>query len=74
MKENQVFVDQNNQPVYGGLLYGMGSFATLKEMKTREFLKGGSAIFTLDFQGKNMKVVFFFMRDKMEMYAEYIFN
>ncbi|XP_024116574.1 meprin A subunit beta [Oryzias melastigma] len=50
VKENQVFVDQNNQPVYGGLLYGMGSFATLKEMKTREFLKGGSAIFTLDFQ------------------------
>ncbi|XP_078789726.1 meprin A subunit beta-like [Oryzias latipes] len=47
---NQVFVDQNNQPVYGGLLYGLGNFATLEEMKTREFLKGGSAIFTLNFQ------------------------
>uniref|UniRef100_A0A3P9HAN2 Metalloendopeptidase n=1 Tax=Oryzias latipes TaxID=8090 RepID=A0A3P9HAN2_ORYLA len=47
---NQVFLDQNNLPVYGGLLYGLGNFATLEEMKTRVFLKGGSAIFTLTFK------------------------
>ncbi|XP_036071903.1 meprin A subunit beta-like [Oryzias melastigma] len=57
------FTDENNEQVYGGVLYGKIEFSTLEEMQNREFLKGGSAVFTLNFQGKlrillsNLKVV-----------------
>uniref|UniRef100_A0A3B3DRJ7 Metalloendopeptidase n=1 Tax=Oryzias melastigma TaxID=30732 RepID=A0A3B3DRJ7_ORYME len=47
-----VFTDENNKQVYGGILYGLYRFSTLEEMQNREFLKGGSAVFTLNFQGK----------------------
>uniref|UniRef100_A0A3P9IXZ9 Metalloendopeptidase n=1 Tax=Oryzias latipes TaxID=8090 RepID=A0A3P9IXZ9_ORYLA len=43
----------NNQTVYGGPLVGFSSFAFLEETQDREFLKGGSAIFTLNFQGRS---------------------
>uniref|UniRef100_A0A3B3CCS2 Metalloendopeptidase n=1 Tax=Oryzias melastigma TaxID=30732 RepID=A0A3B3CCS2_ORYME len=46
------FTDENNEQVYGGVLYGKIEFSTLEEMQNREFLKGGSAVFTLNFQGK----------------------
>uniref|UniRef100_A0A3B3HAL8 Metalloendopeptidase n=1 Tax=Oryzias latipes TaxID=8090 RepID=A0A3B3HAL8_ORYLA len=47
-----VFIDDKNKQVYGGVLYGLYVFSTLEEMQNREFLKGGSAVFTLNFQGK----------------------
>ncbi|RVE62958.1 hypothetical protein OJAV_G00162030 [Oryzias javanicus] len=45
-----VFTDENNQQVYGGVLYSPSAFSTLQEMQKREFLKGGSAVFTLNLQ------------------------
>ncbi|XP_061573197.1 meprin A subunit beta-like [Cololabis saira] len=42
-------VDENNQTIYVGPLYGY-YFANVDEMETREFLKGGTAIFTFNFQ------------------------
>uniref|UniRef100_A0A3P9JXI1 Metalloendopeptidase n=1 Tax=Oryzias latipes TaxID=8090 RepID=A0A3P9JXI1_ORYLA len=42
---------ENNQMVYGGPLIGYRSFASLDETQDRDFIKGGSAIFTLNFQG-----------------------
>ncbi|KAG7242421.1 hypothetical protein INR49_022949 [Caranx melampygus] len=38
------FVDENNEISYAGPLLGRLEFATLKEMKSADFLKGGSAI------------------------------
>uniref|UniRef100_A0A3B3X1T1 Metalloendopeptidase n=1 Tax=Poecilia mexicana TaxID=48701 RepID=A0A3B3X1T1_9TELE len=43
---------ENGELVYGGLLYGYGNFATLEELRSREVLKGGSAIFMFNFEGK----------------------
>uniref|UniRef100_A0A3P9PLU8 Metalloendopeptidase n=1 Tax=Poecilia reticulata TaxID=8081 RepID=A0A3P9PLU8_POERE len=43
---------ENGELVYGGLLYGYGKFATLEELRSREVLKGGSAIFMFNFEGK----------------------
>ncbi|XP_041843202.1 meprin A subunit beta-like isoform X2 [Melanotaenia boesemani] len=45
-----VFVDENNNQVYGGVIYGFGSFMNQEKMQYRNFLKGGSAIFLFDFQ------------------------
>uniref|UniRef100_A0A3B5LRB2 Metalloendopeptidase n=1 Tax=Xiphophorus couchianus TaxID=32473 RepID=A0A3B5LRB2_9TELE len=36
--------------VYGGILFGYSYFAFLEELQTREFLKGGSAIFMFSFE------------------------
>uniref|UniRef100_H2MFV7 Metalloendopeptidase n=1 Tax=Oryzias latipes TaxID=8090 RepID=H2MFV7_ORYLA len=47
---SQLFVDENNQRVYGGPLLGYRSFVSLEETQDREFIQGGSAIFTLNFQ------------------------
>uniref|UniRef100_A0A3P9IY60 Metalloendopeptidase n=1 Tax=Oryzias latipes TaxID=8090 RepID=A0A3P9IY60_ORYLA len=47
---SQVFIDENNQMVYGGPLIGYRSFASLDETQDRDFIKGGTAIFTLNFQ------------------------
>ncbi|KAG7216908.1 hypothetical protein INR49_001562 [Caranx melampygus] len=44
------FVDENNEISYAGTLIGRPEFATLKEMKSADFLKGGSAIFVFSFQ------------------------
>ncbi|XP_011483900.1 meprin A subunit beta-like isoform X2 [Oryzias latipes] len=49
----QQFVDEKNQIVYGGPLVGFTSFAYLEETQERELLKGGSAIFTFNFQDLN---------------------
>ncbi|XP_024917229.1 meprin A subunit beta-like isoform X3 [Cynoglossus semilaevis] len=43
------YVDKNNETSYGGLVYGRSSFADLDTMKTRDFIKGGNAVFTLSF-------------------------
>lgn len=40
---------ENDELVVGGILVGYHYFATLEELQTREFLKGGSAIFMLNF-------------------------
>ncbi|XP_041843204.1 meprin A subunit beta-like [Melanotaenia boesemani] len=45
-----VFVDEDNNQVYGGAIYGFGSFMNQEKMQYRDFLKGGSAIFLFDFQ------------------------
>uniref|UniRef100_A0A3P9JXC1 Metalloendopeptidase n=1 Tax=Oryzias latipes TaxID=8090 RepID=A0A3P9JXC1_ORYLA len=50
-KNTGIFIDENNQMVYGGPLIGYRSFASLDETQDRDFIKGGSAIFTLNFQG-----------------------
>ncbi|XP_072249989.1 meprin A subunit beta-like [Leuresthes tenuis] len=49
---SQLFLDENNQVVYGGVLYGYRNFLDMDTVKSREFLKGGSAIFAFNFQGR----------------------
>ncbi|XP_054902987.1 meprin A subunit beta-like [Poeciliopsis prolifica] len=41
---------ENDELVYGGLLYGYRNFATLEELQSRDVLKGGSAIFMFNFE------------------------
>lgn len=41
---------ENGELVFGGRLVGYHFFATLEELQTREFLKGGSVIFMLNFE------------------------
>uniref|UniRef100_A0A3B3TZ59 Metalloendopeptidase n=1 Tax=Poecilia latipinna TaxID=48699 RepID=A0A3B3TZ59_9TELE len=41
---------ENGEAVYGGILVGYHYFAFLEELQTREFLKGGSAIFMFSFE------------------------
>ncbi|KAF6716609.1 Meprin A subunit beta [Oryzias melastigma] len=49
----QQFVDENNQAVYGGPLIGYRPFVSLEKTQDGEFLKGGSAVFALNFQDLN---------------------
>ncbi|MEQ2315755.1 hypothetical protein AMECASPLE_025707, partial [Ameca splendens] len=39
--------------LYGGPLWGFSVFATLEELQSRQFLKGGSAIFMFNFEDLN---------------------
>uniref|UniRef100_A0A3Q2P532 Metalloendopeptidase n=1 Tax=Fundulus heteroclitus TaxID=8078 RepID=A0A3Q2P532_FUNHE len=41
---------ENDELVYGGSPYNNSFFTTIEELQTREFLKGGSAIFMFDFE------------------------
>uniref|UniRef100_A0A3Q3FVH4 Metalloendopeptidase n=1 Tax=Kryptolebias marmoratus TaxID=37003 RepID=A0A3Q3FVH4_KRYMA len=43
-------VDENEGLIYVGPLVGLHKFTSLEEMQLRDFLKGGSAIFTFNFQ------------------------
>lgn len=43
---------ENDELVYGGVLYGYRNFATLEDLQSREVIKGGSAIFMFNFEGK----------------------
>uniref|UniRef100_UPI0037E7DB0C meprin A subunit beta-like isoform X2 n=1 Tax=Semicossyphus pulcher TaxID=241346 RepID=UPI0037E7DB0C len=43
-------VDENDETVYAGPLLGRFSFASLEDMKSRQYLKGGSAVFVFSFQ------------------------
>lgn len=52
------YVDENNETSYGGLVYGRIYFADLDTMKTRDFIKGGNAVFTLSFHGRLTKFSF----------------
>lgn len=45
-----VVIDEDNEKIYGGPLFGRSYFASLEEMQSRESLKGGSAIFIFSFQ------------------------
>uniref|UniRef100_A0A3B4U5S9 Metalloendopeptidase n=1 Tax=Seriola dumerili TaxID=41447 RepID=A0A3B4U5S9_SERDU len=47
---------ENNEKVFAGPLIGRSYFTHLREMKSRDFLKGGSAIFVFSFQGKLIKM------------------
>ncbi|XP_075322629.1 meprin A subunit beta-like [Odontesthes bonariensis] len=49
---SELFLDENNQIVYGGPLMGNSQFLDMNTVKSRDFLKGGSAIFTFNFQGR----------------------
>uniref|UniRef100_M3ZWQ3 Metalloendopeptidase n=1 Tax=Xiphophorus maculatus TaxID=8083 RepID=M3ZWQ3_XIPMA len=49
---NGRFFYENGESVYGGVLFGYRYFTFLEELQTREFLKGGSAIFMFSFEGK----------------------
>lgn len=44
------FVVENNETIFAGPRIGRSFFATLEEMKTREFIKGGSVILAFSFQ------------------------
>ncbi|XP_029360022.1 meprin A subunit beta-like [Echeneis naucrates] len=46
----QTFLDENNEKAFAGPLIGRSFFMTLNDMKSQNFLKGGSAIFALNFQ------------------------
>ncbi|XP_035493336.2 meprin A subunit beta isoform X1 [Scophthalmus maximus] len=50
------FKDENNQTVYGGPRYGPKYFARLETLKSRSFLKGGSAVFTFTFEDLNLLI------------------
>ncbi|XP_023186971.1 meprin A subunit beta-like isoform X2 [Xiphophorus maculatus] len=41
---------ENDELVYGGVLYGYPDFATLEDLQSREVIKGGSAIFMFNFE------------------------
>lgn len=49
------FQDENNVTVYAGPLLGFEYFSSKTEMKRREFVKGGSAVFTFLFDGRLRK-------------------
>uniref|UniRef100_A0A3Q2D374 Metalloendopeptidase n=2 Tax=Cyprinodon variegatus TaxID=28743 RepID=A0A3Q2D374_CYPVA len=50
-RENgSIVFSENGESVYGGILVGYKYFATLEELQTKEFLKGGSVIFTFSFE------------------------
>ncbi|KAL3059750.1 hypothetical protein OYC64_014363 [Pagothenia borchgrevinki] len=44
------YVDDNGETIFAGSMYGRSTFSDKNELKTREFLKGGSVIFTFSFQ------------------------
>ncbi|XP_040900538.1 meprin A subunit beta-like [Toxotes jaculatrix] len=44
------FIDEKNQTVFAGPLIGTFNLGTLEEMKSRDFLKGGSAVYVFSFQ------------------------
>ncbi|XP_041650196.1 meprin A subunit beta-like [Cheilinus undulatus] len=44
------FVDENNETIYKGDPLGVDFFALLEDMRPREYLKGGSAVFAFSFQ------------------------
>lgn len=52
-------LDENIGLINVGPLVGIQTFASLKEMKLRDFLKGGSAIFIFTFKGRKN---FFFIQ------------
>ncbi|XP_067365587.1 meprin A subunit beta-like isoform X1 [Channa argus] len=41
---------ENNETIFAGFLLGTAPFATLQDMKSRDYLKGGSAVFVFSFQ------------------------
>ncbi|XP_007553841.1 meprin A subunit beta-like [Poecilia formosa] len=49
-KNGSIVFHENGEAVYGGILVGYHYFAFLEELQTREFLKGGSAIFMFSFE------------------------
>lgn len=46
------FTDKNNETVYAGPLLGFQYFSSLTEIREREFVKGGSVVFTFKFDGR----------------------
>ncbi|KAI4811771.1 hypothetical protein KUCAC02_014647 [Chaenocephalus aceratus] len=44
------YVDDNGETIFAGTMNGRSTFSDKDELKTREFLKGGSVIFTFSFQ------------------------
>ncbi|XP_043972319.1 meprin A subunit beta-like [Gambusia affinis] len=48
-KNGSIVFYENGESVYGGTLFGYHYFAFLEDLQTREFLKGGSAIFMFSF-------------------------
>ncbi|KAM4735218.1 meprin A subunit beta-like [Anableps anableps] len=49
-KNGSIVFSENGESVYGGILVGYHYFAFLEELRTRQFLKGGSVIFMLSFE------------------------
>lgn len=49
------YTDENNVTIYAGPLLGFEYFSSKTEIKRREFVKGGSAVFTFMFDGRLMK-------------------
>ncbi|XP_061803074.1 meprin A subunit beta-like isoform X1 [Nerophis lumbriciformis] len=43
-------VDENNKTVFVSRLFGWSYFATLEQMKTRDFLKGGNIVLSFSFE------------------------
>lgn len=46
------YTDKNNETIYGGPLLGFDFFSSLTEIRDREFVKGGSVVFTFRFDGR----------------------
>ncbi|KAM4567460.1 meprin A subunit beta-like [Fundulus diaphanus] len=49
-KYGSVVLSENGESLYGHFRVGYYPFVTLEELETREFLKGGSVIFTFSFE------------------------
>lgn len=50
------YLDENNELNYAGPSLGKLFFASLEEMKYKDFLKGGSAVFVFSFEGRLKKM------------------
>lgn len=51
------YTDENNVTMYEGPAMGITYFASFEEMKYKDFLKGGSAIFAFRFEGRIRNVL-----------------
>ncbi|KAM7383200.1 hypothetical protein PAMP_002871 [Pampus punctatissimus] len=57
-RKNGIEIVDGNETFFGSSLIGRESFAVLTDVKLRDFLKGGSAVFVFSFQGRPAKKKF----------------
>lgn len=50
------FVDENNETICAGSTIGRNFFTDVEEMRSRQFIKGGSAVFVFSFHGEQIEM------------------
>lgn len=48
------FVDENNETIFAGPTSGRNFFTDVEEMRSRQFIKGGSVVFVFSFHGEQI--------------------